>query len=62
MFFIAILSCRLKACKYLTDLAVGWANGSIVNPTWMPSNVGCEKYAAQATHLTRDKTIMQMLQ
>ena len=28
-------------------VAVGWANGSIVNPTLMPSSVGCEKHAAQ---------------
>jgi hypothetical protein len=33
------------------DIAVGWANGSIVNPTLMPSSVGCEKYAAQPTRL-----------
>ena len=25
------------------DFTVGWANGSIVNPTLMPSSVGCEK-------------------
>jgi hypothetical protein len=25
------------------DVAVGWANGFIVNPTLMPSSVGCEK-------------------
>ena len=31
------------------DVAVGWANGSIVNPTLMPSSVGCEKHAAQST-------------
>ncbi len=29
------------------NVAVGWANGSIVNPTLMPSSVGCEKHAAQ---------------
>ncbi len=26
------------------DVAVGWANGSIVNPTLMPSSVSCEKH------------------
>ena len=34
-----------------TTPAVGWANGSIVNPTLMPSSVACEKHAAQATPL-----------
>ena len=29
-----------------TTPAVGWANGSIVNPTLIPSSVGCEKHAA----------------
>jgi hypothetical protein len=29
------------------DVSVGWANGSIVNPTLMPSSVGCEKHASQ---------------
>ena len=29
-----------------TTPAVGWANGSIVNPTLMSSSVDCEKYAA----------------
>ncbi len=33
------------------DVTVGWANGSIVNPTLMPSSVGCEKHATQATPL-----------
>ena len=33
------------------DVAVGWANGSIVNPTLMPSSVGCEKHATQPTPL-----------
>ncbi len=33
------------------DIAVGWANGSIVNPTLIPSSVGCEKHAAQPTPL-----------
>ena len=27
------------------QVAVGWSNGSIVNPTLMPSSVGCEKHA-----------------
>jgi|GEM_PF-6054860 len=26
---------------------VGWASDSIVNPTLMPSGVGCEKHATQ---------------
>jgi|GEM_PF-3161696 len=33
------------------DVAVGWANGSIVNPTLMPSSMGCEKHSAQPTPL-----------
>ena len=33
------------------DVAVGWANGSIVNPTLMPSSVGSEKHATQPTPL-----------
>ena len=33
------------------DVAVAWANGSIVNPTLMPSSVGCEKHATQPTKL-----------
>jgi hypothetical protein len=33
------------------DVAVSWANGSIVNPTLMPSSVGCEKHAIQPTPL-----------
>ena len=30
-------------------VTVDWANGSIVNPTLMPSSVACEKHAAQPT-------------
>jgi len=33
------------------DVAVGWANGFIVNPTLMPSSVGCEEHAMQPTQL-----------
>ena len=33
------------------DISVGWANGSIVNPTLMPSSVGCQKHATQPTAL-----------
>ena len=32
-------------------VTVGWANGSIVNPTLRPSSVGCKKQATQATQL-----------
>ena len=37
--------------KLLVDVAVGWANGSIVNPTLMPSSVDYEKHATQLTPL-----------
>ena len=30
-------------------ITVGWANGSIVNPTWMPSSEACEKHADPAS-------------
>ena len=40
-----------SACVDVTTVAVGWVNGSIVNPTLMPSSLGCEKHAAQATWL-----------
>ncbi len=33
------------------DVTVGWTNGSIVNPTLMPSSVGCEKHETQPTPL-----------
>jgi hypothetical protein len=42
--------CPLKAGQSAgVEVAVGWANGSIVNPTLMPSSVACEKHAAQRT-------------
>jgi hypothetical protein len=40
-----------KGQNVCVDVAVGWANGSIVNPTSMPSSVGCEKHAAQRNEI-----------
>ncbi len=34
---------------------VEWANGFIVNPTLMPSSVGCEEHAMQPTQLILDR-------
>ena len=39
---------RLTYC-FRQVVTVGWANGSIVNPTLMPSSLGCEKHVTQAT-------------
>ena len=44
-----VVGVRVASPQRADIVTVGWANGSIVNPTWMPSSVACEKHADPAS-------------